>query len=121
MALAAAHFVIIPVKTEEAQEDATIETMSTIEDVRSPQGWNPNLEIWGVLPNQFDNTLHHRDILGMLQDDYKDLVYKEPSKRTTLYNEALSGRKDIALIDKALGEYWDRVAESVIKRGESGV
>jgi chromosome partitioning protein len=118
LALTAANLVIVPVKTEFAAQQATVDTMSLIEDVRTG-GLNPGLTVWGILPNQFESTVsHHREVLDMLQDDYKGQVYAEPSRKTTKYNDAMGARTDIRQLDPALGEYWDRVAQSIVQKGK---
>jgi chromosome partitioning protein len=117
LALTAAQLVIIPVKTEIAHLEATIDTVSMIEDVKA--GLNPTLEIWGLLPNQYEsNTGHHREALELLQEEYSGKVYSEPSRKTTRYNDATAMRTDIRQLDPTLGEYWDKIAAHVTKAGE---
>jgi chromosome partitioning protein len=117
MAMTASDTVLVPVKTEKAATDATKETIDLIHDVQRPGGFNPNLLIWGILPNQYENTLHHREALADLREQYPTLVYPEPSRKTTRYNEALDLRMDIRELDPTLGEYWDSIAASVIEKG----
>jgi chromosome partitioning protein len=117
IALTAGHLVIVPAKTEIAHEDATKDTMNLIDDVRAGNGLNPSLKVWGILPNQFENNLHHKEIVDILKEEYGDLVYPEPSRKTTKYNDATSMKVDIRELDQALGEYWDRLAASVIEKG----
>src|SRR5437764_5746327 len=119
IAMTASDTVIVPVKTERAATVATEETISLIRDVQRPGGYNPNLLIWGILPNQYENTLHHREALTDMRRQYPTLVYPEPSRKTTRYNEALDLRTDIRELDSALGEYWDSIAVSVIEKGGS--
>ena len=96
---------------------ATEETINLIRDVQRPGGYNPNLLIWGILPNQYENTLHHREALTDLRAQYPTLVYPDPSRKTTRYNEALDLRLDIRELDPTLGDYWDTIAASVIEKG----
>ena len=117
MAMTASDTVLVPVKTEKAATDATKETIDLIHDVQRPGGYNPNLLIWGILPNQYENTLHHREALSDLRTQYPTLVYPEPSRKTTRYNEALDLRMDIRELETSLGEYWDAIAASVIQKG----
>ena len=115
LALTAANLVIVPMKTEYGQQQATIDSLSLIEDVKG--GLNPKLELWGILPNQYrSHVLHDREVLQILKEDYGELVY-EPSRHTTKYNDAMAARADINELDTALGQYWDAVAASVIKKG----
>ncbi len=117
MAMTASDTVIVPVKTEKAATDATKETIDLIRDVQIPGGYNPHLLIWGILPNQYENTLHNREALTDLRTQYPTLVYPEPSRKTTRYNEALDLRVDIRELETSLGEYWDTIAASVIEKG----
>jgi len=117
MAMTASDTVIVPVKTERAATVATEETINLIRDVQQPGGYNPNLLIWGILPNQYENTIHAREALADLRAQYPTLVYPEQSSKTTHYNEALDLRLDIRELDPTLGEYWDSIAASVIEKG----
>jgi len=117
MAMTASDTVIVPVKTERGSTDATVETINLIRDVQRPGGYNPNLLIWGILPNQYEDTIHHREVLTDLRTQYPTLVYPDPSRKTTRYNEALDLRLDIRELEPTLGEYWDSIAASVIEKG----
>jgi len=119
LALTAAQYVIVPAKCEISHYYATIDTLALIEDVRG--GLNPSLIVWGILPTQFENTGHHRDILEMfreLKDPKQQLypVYPEPSKKTTKYNDATSMRVDVRRLDDTgtLGPYWDKVVATIL-------
>jgi len=117
LALTAADQVIVPMKTEYGQQQATIDSLQLIEDVKN--GLNPQLTLWGILPNQYrSHVLHDQEVLQLIKDDYKELVY-EPSRHTTKYNDAMGARADIHELDPALGQYWNSVATSVMQK-ESG-
>src|SRR5207244_2803187 len=81
-----------PVKTERAATVATEETINLIRDVQQPGGYNPNLLIWGILPNQYENTIHAREALADLRAQYPTLVYPEQSSKTTRHHDALDLR-----------------------------
>jgi len=116
IALTAAHQVVVPVKTELAHVEATIDTMNLIEDVQS--GLNPQLKIWGVIANQFESSSsHHKEAVELLKETYQDLLYPEVSKKATKYNDALAMRVDIRELEPLLGEYWDKIAASLIEKG----
>jgi chromosome partitioning protein len=119
LALTAANLVIVPMRPTYDHQDATIDSLSLIEDVKG--GLNPQLELWGILPNQLQsNSAHDEEILQMLREKYGELVY-EPSRHTTKYKDALVARADINELDRALGQYWDAIAASIIKKGGGGV
>lgn len=117
MAMTSSDTVIVPVKTERAATVATKETIDLIRDVQRPGGYNTNLLIWGILPNQYENTIHAREALADLRTQYPTFVYPDPSSKTTRYNEALDLRLDIRELDPELGLYWDSIAASVIEKG----
>lgn len=124
MAATAATKAVVPVKTEIAAVEATQDTINLLEDVRGDL--NPELIIWGILPTQFEGRVgHHKDALDILDDrehplfidlqekPYAVPVYTEPSRKTTLYNDATGTHTDVKQLDPALGEYWDRVNASL--------
>jgi cellulose biosynthesis protein BcsQ len=116
LALTAAHQAIVPMKTEYGQQQATIDSLQLIEDVRN--GLNPHLILWGMLPNQYrSHVLHDREVLQLIREDYGALVY-EPSRQTTKYNDAMGAKADISELDASLGTYWDSVAVSVMQKGK---
>lgn len=114
-ALAAADEVIIPVKPEIIAERTIKLIRSTIQEVIDSE-LNPTLHIWGILPTLYDHRLlHHREILQAIKEKNKDmLVYSEPSKLTTLYNEAATQRCDIGELSPELGAYWDRLTAALL-------
>ncbi len=124
MAATAATKAIVPVKTEIAAVEATQDTINLLEDVRADL--NPELTIWGILPTQHEARVgHHKDALDILDDrehpifidlqekPYAVPVYREPSRKTTFYNDATGTHTDIKQLDPTLGEYWDRVIASI--------
>jgi chromosome partitioning protein len=116
LALTAADVVVVPAKCEVSHFYATIDTFNLIEDVR--EGLNPDLEVWGVLPTQYESNKHHSEVFEMLQELQDPQgqpypIYPEPSRKTTKYNDATSMQVDARQLDPALGPYWDRVAASI--------
>ena len=116
LALAAANLAIVPVKTEKSAEQAASDTLSIIDQVKASTG----LTLWGILPTLYESRVnHHNQVLDLLQQKYKEQVYPEPSKKSNEYNNAHALKSDVSELDKSLGDYWDRVAASIIniKRG----
>jgi len=120
LALTAATVAVVPIKTEFASERANKDTMNLIEDIQGTDedpGLNPRLILWGILPTQFEvNVIHHKDVLQSLKDQYGNLVYPEPSRKTNRYNDATALRCDIGDLVPELRDYWDRVAASVMQK-----
>lgn len=111
-ALAAAQQVLIPVKTEITAHRTLKRFHSTLEDIRK-SGLNKKLNVWWILPTQHESTiLHHREILEVMRIEYGEKVYPEASRKTTKYNDATAMRTDVSVLDKHLGEYWDRLAST---------
>lgn len=111
-ALAAAHQVIIPVKTELSAERTIKLITRTIEEVQKSD-LNTHLKIWGILPTLYDvRKSHHKEMLQAIHHKHGEAVYGEPSKETTRYNDAITARLDVSAFDKELGRYWDRIAET---------
>src|SRR5687768_3545894 len=117
-ALASAHQVIIPVKTEISAERALKRIKNTIKDIQQ-SALNGQLTIWGILPTIYDSRkAHHKEVLQALRHKYGDEVYKEPSWETTKYNDATVLNTDVSTLDKALGAYWDTLAATLMQEGK---
>jgi chromosome partitioning protein len=115
LALAAADQVIIPVKTELNHVRALVDTMETIKDVQE-SGLNARLKIWGILPTQHEvNTLHHQEALQILKHTYGELVYSEISNKTTKYNDAVTLKGDVGILDAELARFWDRITDGLLE------
>ncbi len=117
-ALASAHQVVIPVKTEISAERALKRIKNTIKDIQQSD-LNGHLTIWGILPTIYDSRkAHHKEVLQALRYKYGEEVYKEPSRETTKYNDATVLKADVSTLDKALGAYWDTLAATFMQKGK---
>jgi chromosome partitioning protein len=117
-ALASAHQVVIPVKTEISAERALKRIKNTIKDIQQSD-LNGQLTIWGILPTIYDSRkAHHKEVLQALRYKYGEEVYKEPSRETTKYNDATVLKADVSTLDKALGAYWDTLAATFMQEGK---
>lgn len=115
-ALAAAHLVLIPVKTELSAQRTLKRILGLIEEVKESD-LNESLQIWGILPTLFNpRKAHHNEVLQALRMKYQSLLYDDPSKDRTAYNDATTARTDVREFDKLLGEYWDKIASSIVER-----
>jgi chromosome partitioning protein len=114
-ALASAHQVVIPVKTEISAERALKRIKNTIKDIQQ-SALNGQLTIWGILPTIYDSRkAHHNEVLQALRYKYGKEVYQEPSRETTKYNDATVLKADVSALDKALAAYWDRLAATLVE------
>jgi len=117
-ALASAHQVIIPVKTEISAERALKRIKNTIKEIQQSD-LNGHLTIWGILPTIYDSRkAHHNEVLQALQYKYGEEVYQESSKETTKYNDATVLKADVSALDKVVGKYWDKLAATLVQGGK---
>jgi len=114
-ALAAANQVLIPVKTEIAAFRTLNRILGLIEEVKESD-LNEEIKIWGILPTLYiSSKAHHKEVLQALKDMYPKLVYAEPSKDRTAYNDATTARTFVGNYDKSLAEYWEQIADTFAK------
>jgi len=86
-ALVAADHVIVPVQCEYLSLRGLVQLESTLTMIR--ENLNPNVEIMGILPTMFDRrTLHAREAVEILEENFGDLVFKTRIKKTIRYAEA---------------------------------
>jgi chromosome partitioning protein len=112
-ALAAARYALIPVSTELMAERTVKLILQTIEEINE---LNPALRVWRILPTLYDVRLaHHREILAALRDKYGVQLYDDPVRATTKYKDAVTDKTDVSELDPKLGEYWDRLADVLLR------
>ncbi len=86
-ALVAADHVIVPVQCEYLSLRGLVQLENTLEMIR--ENLNPNVEIMGILPTMFDRrTLHAREAVEILEENFGDLVFNTKIKKTIRYAEA---------------------------------
>ena len=86
-ALVAAHGVIVPVQCEYLSLRGLVQLENTLTMIR--ENLNPQVEIEGILPTMFDaRTLHAREAVEILQENFGDLVFKTRIRKTVRYAEA---------------------------------
>jgi chromosome partitioning protein len=86
-ALVASHGVIVPVQCEYLSLRGLVQLENTLQMVR--ENLNPDVEIHGILPTMFDRrTLHSREAIDILTENFGDLVFNTRIKKTVRYAEA---------------------------------
>ena len=86
-ALTASDEVIVPVQCEYLSLRGLVQLQNTLEMIR--EDLNPSVEIRGILPTMYDGrTLHSREAVEMLIENFGDLVFKTWIKKTVRYAEA---------------------------------
>ena len=86
-ALTAADGVIVPVQCEYLSLRGLVQLEGTLSMIR--ENLNPTVEIRGILPTMFDaRTVHAREAIEMLQENFGDLVFDTRIRKTIRYAEA---------------------------------
>jgi chromosome partitioning protein len=86
-ALVASNGVIVPVQCEYLSLRGLVQLENTLSMIR--ENLNPSVGIEGILPTMYDSrTLHSREALEILQENFGDLVYKTRIRKTIRYAEA---------------------------------
>jgi chromosome partitioning protein len=86
-ALVAADGVIVPVQCEYLSLRGLVQLQNTLEMIR--ENLNPHVEIQGILPTMFDRrTLHSREAVEILQENFGKLVFNTRIRKTVRYAEA---------------------------------
>ena len=86
-ALVASDGVIVPVQCEYLSLRGLVQLENTLTMIR--ENLNPDVEIVGILPTMFDGrTLHSREAIEILQENFGDLVFNTRIRKTIRYAEA---------------------------------
>ena len=86
-AFVAATGVIVPVQCEYLSLRGLVQLENTLSMVR--ENLNPYVKIEGILPTMFDRrTLHSREAVEILEENFGELVYKTRIRKTVRYAEA---------------------------------
>jgi chromosome partitioning protein len=86
-ALVAANGVIVPVQCEYLSLRGLVQLENTLSMIR--ENLNPEVGIQGILPTMYDSrTLHSREAVEILQENFGDLVFKTRIRKTVRYAEA---------------------------------
>jgi chromosome partitioning protein len=86
-ALTASDSVIVPVQCEYLSLRGLVQLESTLSMIR--ENLNPTVEIRGILPTMYDGrTLHSREAIEMLKENFGDLVFDTRIRKTVRYAEA---------------------------------
>lgn len=86
-ALTASDSVIVPVQCEYLSLRGLVQLEGTLSMIR--ENLNPSVEIRGILATMFDaRTLHAREAVDMLKENFGDLVFDTRIRKTVRYAEA---------------------------------
>jgi chromosome partitioning protein len=86
-ALVASNGVIVPVQCEYLSLRGLVQLENTLSMIR--ENLNPEVGIQGILPTMYDGrTLHAREAVEILQENFGELVFRTRIKKTVRYAEA---------------------------------
>ena len=86
-ALVASNGVIVPVQCEYLSLRGLVQLENTLSMIR--ENLNPEVGIEGILPTMYDSrTLHSREAVEILQENFGDLVFDTRIRKTVRYAEA---------------------------------
>jgi chromosome partitioning protein len=86
-ALVASNGVIVPVQCEYLSLRGLVQLENTLSMIR--ENLNPSVGIEGILPTMYDSrTLHSREAVEILQENFGDLVFETKIRKTVRYAEA---------------------------------
>jgi chromosome partitioning protein len=86
-ALVASNGVIVPVQCEYLSLRGLVQLENTLTMIR--ENLNPEVAIEGILPTMYDSrTLHSREAVEILQENFGDLVFETKIRKTVRYAEA---------------------------------
>jgi chromosome partitioning protein len=111
--LGASDFIIVPMATEEMGIRTLPQTLAQIDEIRESEV-NPHIKLWHIVATMYDmRESEDRRMLEVLKTDYGEELYSEVLPRRTGYKKAVGNRADISDIDKELGAFWNRLAETL--------
>jgi chromosome partitioning protein len=120
MALVAGDTVLVPAKPEASHRQATLESMSLIEDIQDDL--NPDLQVFAILVTQYQNSTHHKELsqmLGEIKDPRGNFypLYPYPSLNRVRYNDATVSNVPVyEFADTAtLRAYWTRMSQDIVR------
>jgi chromosome partitioning protein len=112
-AFVASDGVIVPVQCEYLSLRGLVQLENTLSMVR--ENLNPRVEIEGILPTMYDQrTLHSREAIDILEENFGDLVFDTRIRKTIRYAEAPVKGASVLKYDpngEAAGFYRDLAKE----------
>ena len=119
-ALTASDGVIVPVQCEYLSLRGLVQLEHTLSAIR--ENLNPRVKIIGILPTMYDaRSLHVREAVEILEENFGDLVFKTRIRKTIRYAEApVKGQSVLRYEPKGLAaEAYRSLAEEVLKREQT--
>jgi chromosome partitioning protein len=114
-ALVASNGVIVPVQCEYLSLRGLVQLENTLTMIR--ENLNPSVEIEGILPTMYDKrTLHSREAVEILQENFGELVFDTKIRKTVRYAEAPVKGSSVLKYDPSgnAAEAYRRLAKEVL-------
>jgi chromosome partitioning protein len=119
-AFTAADGVIVPVQCEYLSLRGLVQLEHTLSAIR--ENLNPRVRIIGILPTMYDaRSLHVREAVEILEENFGDLVFRTRIRKTIRYAEApVKGMSVLRYEPKGLAaEAYRSLAEEVLEREQT--
>ena len=119
-ALTASDGVIVPVQCEYLSLRGLVQLEHTLSAIR--ENLNPRVKIIGILPTMYDaRSLHVREAVEILEENFGELVFKTRIRKTIRYAEApVKGQSVLRYEPKGqAADAYRALAEEVIKREQT--
>jgi chromosome partitioning protein len=119
-ALVASNGVIVPVQCEYLSLRGLVQLENTLSMIR--ENLNPHVEIEGILPTMYDKrTLHSREAVEILQENFGDLVFDTKIRKTVRYAEAPVKGSSVLKYDPSgsAAEAYRRLAKEVLNGAQA--
>src|SRR5689334_10562733 len=119
-ALVASSGVIVPVQCEYLSLRGLVQLENTLSMIR--ENLNPHVEIEGILPTMYDSrTLHSREAVEILQENFGDLVFDTRIRKTVRYAEAPVKGTSVLKYDPSgsAAEAYRRLAKEVLNGAQA--
>ena len=119
-ALVASNGVIVPVQCAYLSLRGLVQLENTLSMIR--ENLNPDVEIEGILPTMYDKrTLHSREAVEILQENFGDLVFDTKIRKTVRYAEAPVKGTSVLKYDPSgsAAEAYRRLAKEVLNGAQA--
>jgi chromosome partitioning protein len=119
-ALVASNGVIVPVQCEYLSLRGLVQLENTLTMIR--ENLNPDVHIEGILPTMFDRrTLHSREAIEILRENFGDLVFNTRIRKTIRYAEAPVKGQSIMAYDPSgeAAEVYRDLAKEVLNGAQA--
>lgn len=120
-AFVAATGVIVPVQCEYLSLRGLVQLENTLAMVR--ENLNPSVSVEGIVPTMFDGrTLHSREAIEILSENFGDLVYATRIRKTVRYAEAPVKGSSVLKYDPEgpAAEAYRELAREIVSKGATG-